>query len=184
LSPETPIDPRAKLPAKHGPSYDPGEPLSGVVVRSDVNAGLAGAGQLGGAMHGHHGGHRGVDPPSESFRSLASWAPRASSRRTALPMWRASRESPEWVSCWLMTASSCARLVDSVRWAFACSCRSLALLLGDGAGIGTGDEAARRLLLDPCIGARNGFVAAVRLSDRPRRHGPPQRAGRARAWPT
>ena len=41
MSPETPIDPRAKLPAKHGPSYDPGEPyLSGVVVRSDVNAGL------------------------------------------------------------------------------------------------------------------------------------------------
>jgi hypothetical protein len=34
----------------------------------------------------------------ESRRSLASRAPRASSRRTALPTWRASRESPEWVS--------------------------------------------------------------------------------------
>ena len=33
----------------------------------------------------------------------------------------------------------------------------LGLLLADGYGIGTGDEAARRLLLDPCIGARNGF---------------------------
>ena len=157
----------------------PGSPLSGVVVRSDVNAGLAGAGQLGGAMHGHHGGHRGVDPPSEFFRSLASWAPRASSRRTALPMWRASRESPEWVSCWLMTASSCARLVDSVRWAFACSCRSLAFC------------SAMAMASAPAMKRRGGcswvhalargtdFVAAVRLSDRPRRHGPPQRAGRA-----
>src|SRR4029453_1749354 len=32
----------------------------------------------------------------ESRRSLVSRAPRASSRSTALPMWRASRLSPEW----------------------------------------------------------------------------------------
>jgi hypothetical protein len=41
----------------------------------------------------------------ESRRSLASRAPRASSRSTALPMCRASRKSPEWESWPLTTAS-------------------------------------------------------------------------------
>jgi hypothetical protein len=37
----------------------------------------------------------------------------------------------------------------------------LGLLLGDGDGIGAGDEAARRLLLGPCIARGTDFVAAV-----------------------
>jgi hypothetical protein len=38
-----------------------GEAASGVVARSDVDVGAGGAGQLGGAMHRHDGGHGGVD---------------------------------------------------------------------------------------------------------------------------
>jgi hypothetical protein len=44
-------------------------------------------GQLGGAVHGHHGGHGGVDPALGILPLLASRAPRASSRGTPLPMW-------------------------------------------------------------------------------------------------
>ena len=71
----------------------------------DVDAVPGDAGQGGGPVMRHDGGHGGIDAAGESLRSLASRAPRASSRSTALPTWRASRLSPEWVSWPLTTAS-------------------------------------------------------------------------------
>jgi hypothetical protein len=75
-------------PAQHGPGYDPGTmgTVPGVVARSDVDAVPGNAGQGGGPVMRHDGGHGGVDAAGESLRSLASRAPRASSRRIALPM--------------------------------------------------------------------------------------------------
>ena len=140
-------------------------------------------------------------PASSAARCTAITAATAASIRRVSPFapWPAGRRGlprggplcrcggpaasrPSGVSCWLMTASSCARLVDSVRWAFACSCRFLAFC------------SAMAMASAPAMKRRGGcswvrvlargtdFVAAVRLSDRPRRHGPPQRAvGPARA---
>src|SRR5215211_85790 len=51
-------------PAQHGPGYDPGEgDAPGVVAFSNVNAVPDGAGQGGGPIVGHDGGHGGVDAP-------------------------------------------------------------------------------------------------------------------------
>src|SRR5215216_1462553 len=53
------------------PGYDPGgEDASGVVAFSNVDAVPDGAGQGGGPIMGHDGGHRGVDPPGRVLAFL------------------------------------------------------------------------------------------------------------------
>jgi hypothetical protein len=55
-----------------GPALQPrGRGVPRVVASSEVDGRLGGAGQLGGPMHGHHGGHGGVDAPRRVLGLLA-----------------------------------------------------------------------------------------------------------------
>jgi len=66
--------PENRLPRAAGPGYDPGAGwgslVCGVVARSEVDAVPDGAGQGGGPVMGHDGGHGGVDPPGGVFAFL------------------------------------------------------------------------------------------------------------------